>query len=66
MKISDLRVLSKDDLIVKLAATKEELNKLNYVRLAGQVDKPHRFKSLRKTIAQIETLLHEPESSKKG
>ena len=66
MKISNLRVLSKDDLIVKLAATKEELSKLNYVRLAGQVDKPHRFKSLRKTIAQIETLLHELELSKQA
>jgi ribosomal protein L29 len=65
MKISELRNLSKEDLFVKLAATKEELNKLNYLKLVGQVDKPHRFKSLRKTIAQIQTLMNETTPSKK-
>ena len=62
-KIGDLRNLSKDDLMVKLEASKEELSKLNYLKNVGQVDKPHKFKLLRKKIARISTLLNEPKES---
>lgn len=67
MKLAELRNLSKEDLQVKLTATKEELGKLNYLKVVGQVDKPHRFKILRKTIARIHTLIKESEAvSTKG
>jgi len=65
-KIGELRNLSKEDLIVKLAASKEEMSKLNYFKNVGQVDKPHQFKLLRKRIARISTLLKEAEKVKKG
>lgn len=65
MKIEELRNLSKEDLVVKLAALKEEMSKLTYLRIAGQVDKPHKFKEVRKSIAQINTLLNEKEPSEK-
>ena len=65
MKLKDLRNLNKDDLVVKLASTKEGLSKLNYQKLIGQVDKPHQFKALRRTIARIHTLLNEEESKKR-
>lgn len=60
-KIGELRNLSKEDLIVKLASSKEELSKLNYFKNVGQVDKPHQFKALRRRIARISTLLKESE-----
>ena len=59
MKMSELRNLSKEDLSVKLASLKEELGKLNYSKTIGQVNKPHRFKELRCTMAQILTVLGE-------
>ncbi len=59
MKIGELRNLSKEDLSLKIASCKEELGKLNYLRVMGQVEKPHRFRELRKTIAQIHTILKE-------
>ncbi|MBI5873276.1 MAG: 50S ribosomal protein L29 [Candidatus Omnitrophica bacterium] len=57
MKVAELKNLSKEDLSVKLAGLKEELSKLNYSKGIGQVQKPHQFKSIRRTIAQIKTLL---------
>lgn len=59
MKLEELKNLSKEDLILKMAGSKEELSKLNYLKRTGQADKPHRFKELKKTIARIQTLLNE-------
>jgi large subunit ribosomal protein L29 len=59
VKITELRALSKDELIAKERALKEELFKLNLQRYSGRVEKPHQFKLLRKDIARIETLLNE-------
>ncbi|MDD5019487.1 MAG: 50S ribosomal protein L29 [Candidatus Omnitrophica bacterium] len=64
MKIAELRNLSKEDLSVKKAALQEELGRLHYSKTIGQVEKPHRFKELRRSIARIETLLRQPEKSK--
>ena len=66
MKLAELKNLSKEDLSVKLASFKEELSKLNYTKRVGQVDKPHKFSALRKTIARIKTLLRQDELAKKG
>lgn len=65
MKITELRNLSKEDLLVKLASFKEGLAKLRYAKNVGQVDKPHQFRALRRTMARIETLLNESEKSSK-
>jgi len=59
IKINELRNLSREDLAVKLASSKEELGKLQYLKTVGQADKPHRFKELRRTIARIQTVLKE-------
>jgi large subunit ribosomal protein L29 len=57
MKPEDLKQLSQEDLASKLYSCKEELGKLNYQKRIGQVEKPHRFKELRRTIARIHTLV---------
>ncbi len=64
MKLAELRNLNNDDLAQKIASCKEELGKLEYLKRIGQVDKPHRFKELRRTIARIETILREAANKK--
>ena len=64
VKIQELRDLSKEEMILKISACKEELNKLNYSKVIGQIEKPHRFKILRKEIARLETLLKEASKTK--
>ena len=66
MKLAELKNLTKEDLSAKLGSFKEELSKLNYLKRVGQVDKPHRYGALRKTIARIKTLLRQDELAKKG
>jgi large subunit ribosomal protein L29 len=64
VKIKDLRELSVEDLNQKEKAFKEELFNLNYQRRFGRVEKPHRFRTLKKDIARIKTLLKEKASGK--
>jgi large subunit ribosomal protein L29 len=59
MKIQELRNLSKEELLQKEKAFKEELFKLNLQRYAGRVEKPHMFSLIKKDIARINTILNE-------
>lgn len=61
MKTKELRALSTEDLVTKEKNFKKELFELNYQRKVGQVEKPARFKSLRKHIACINTIIRERE-----
>ena len=58
MKIEELRNLSKEELLQKEKALKEEIFKLNMQRYAGRVEKPHMFTILKKDIARIKTILN--------
>lgn len=64
MKIKELRELSVEDLRQKEHSFKEELFNLNYQRRFGRVEKPHRFRMLKKDIARIETLIKEKAKAK--
>ena len=59
MKAKELRNLSKEELIQKVKALKEELYNLNAQRYAGRVDKPHMFSLHKRDIARINTILQE-------
>ena len=59
MKTKELRNLTKEELLQKEKALKEELFKLNMQRYGGRVDKPHMFSLLKRDIARIETILNE-------
>ena len=59
MKLKEMRVLSVDDLNNKTNVLKKELSDLNYLRKIGRVDKPSRFKLIRRDIARILTILKE-------
>ncbi len=60
-KVSELGNLSNDELLVKEKALKEELFKLNLGRYSGRVEKPHMFSLVKRTIARIETIIHQKE-----
>ncbi len=59
MKAQVLRNLSKDELIQKEKALREELFKLNLQRYEGRLEKPHMFSSVKRDIARIQTILNE-------
>ncbi len=59
MKAKELRNLSRDELIQKEKAFKEELFKLNLQRYGGRVEKPHMFSLVKKDIARVKTILNE-------
>lgn len=61
-KASDLRSLNKEDLNNKLTALSDELLKLNYQKRIGGLEKPHRFREIRKEIARVKTILNEKTS----
>lgn len=59
MKITELRNLSKEELLQKERGLKEELFKLNMQRFCGRPDKPHNFSVIKKDIARIQGILNE-------
>ncbi|MDI6758067.1 MAG: 50S ribosomal protein L29 [Candidatus Omnitrophota bacterium] len=63
MKISELRNLSREELMQKEKVLKEELFKLNLQRYTGTVEKPHMFSLVKKDIARVETILNEKKNT---
>jgi len=59
MKIKELRSLSETELVARKNELKDELFRLRIQKSAGQVEKPHFFRTNRKEIAHIETILTE-------
>jgi large subunit ribosomal protein L29 len=66
MKIKELRALSKEELLEKEKALREELSKLNVQRYSGRVEKPHMFSLVKRDIARIQTILSETREKKNG
>ena len=60
-KDKKIRELNSEELIKKGKDLKKELYGLNYQRKMGNVEKPARFKALRKEIARALTILKERE-----
>ncbi len=60
-KDKKIRELGSEELVKKGKDSKKELYDLNYQRKMGNVEKPARFKGLRKEIARSLTILRERE-----
>ncbi len=60
-KDKKIRELNSEELVKKSKDLKKELHDLNYQRKMGNVEKPARFKALRKEIARGLTILRERE-----
>lgn len=56
MKIKELRDKSNEELAHELRELTAELFNLRSRKATGQLDKPHRFREVRKTIARIKTI----------
>ena len=59
VKSNDLRGLSSEELKQKRQALQKELFELQQKKITGQLDKPHLFKSVRRQVAQVNTIVRE-------
>ena len=65
MKPGKLRELSSEELVQKEKVFKKELFDLNFQRKMGNVEKPNRFRMVKRDIARIFTILREGELEEK-
>jgi large subunit ribosomal protein L29 len=61
VKVKDIRDLTSEELQRKLESLKEELFNLRFQVATGQLDNPMRMREVRRTIAQVKTVLRERE-----
>ncbi|HEY5901939.1 MAG TPA: 50S ribosomal protein L29 [Anaerolineales bacterium] len=61
MKTTEIRELSVEQIRTKLSDTREELMKLRFQQVTGQLTDFSRLRILRRDIARMETILHESE-----
>ncbi|MBS7298622.1 MAG: 50S ribosomal protein L29 [Eubacteriales bacterium] len=61
MKVTELRELSTAELMEKLSQSKQELFNLRFQNAINQLDNPKRIGDVKKTIARINTIIHERE-----
>ena len=61
MKLSEMRLLSVEEMKTKLADARQELMNLRFQVVNGQLTDTSRLKATRRLIAQYETLLRERE-----
>jgi large subunit ribosomal protein L29 len=59
MKTNELRALSIEELRTKLSDTREELMKLRFRVVSGQLSDTSRLPIIRKDIARIQTIINE-------
>jgi large subunit ribosomal protein L29 len=59
MKIADLRVQTKDQLMSELIALKKEAFNLRFQKASGQLENTARVRQVRRHIARIRTLLND-------
>jgi len=59
MKSKDIRNLSAEEIKAKVADTREELMKLRFQQVTGQLTDTSRLRLLRRDVARMETILAE-------
>lgn len=60
-KIEDIRKLAAEEIRTKLADSHDELMKLRFQQVTGQLTDSSRLRTLRRDIARMETILRETE-----
>ena len=65
MEMKEIRALSADEIATKIADTREELMKLRFQQVTGQLTDTSRLRILRRNVAQMETVLTQLEKSGK-
>lgn len=63
MKPKEIRALSPEEIKAKIADTREEMMKLRFQQVTGQLTDTSRLRILRRDIARMETILNERQSA---
>ena len=66
MKPSEIRDLKIEEVESKLADAREELMKLRFQQVTGQLTDPSRLRVLRRDIARMMTIINEGEAKVEG
>ncbi|MCX6058986.1 MAG: 50S ribosomal protein L29 [Chloroflexi bacterium] len=61
MKVEEIRKLSAEEIRTKIADSREEMMKLRFQQVTGQLTDSSRLTYLRRDIARMETILRETE-----
>jgi len=64
MKASQMRDMSREDLVLEEAELREQLFKLRFQAATGQLESASRVNGVRKDIARVRTILREMELAK--
>ena len=65
-KASKLRGLNPGEIETRLADAQEELMKLRFQQVTGQLSDPSSLRVLRRQIARMQTILHEQKKAEVG
>jgi large subunit ribosomal protein L29 len=63
MKAEEIRKLKVEEIRSKVVDMRDELMKLRFQQVTGQLTDPSRLRHLRRDIARVETILKETESA---
>jgi len=63
MKSQEIRKLSAEEIQVKLTDSRDELMKLRFQQVTGQLTDTNRLRYLRRDIARFETILNESQQT---
>lgn len=66
MKPAEIRALSSDEIKARLSDTREELMKLRFQQVTGQLTDSSRLRIVRRDVARLETILREKQSESEG
>ena len=61
MKASEIRELSREEILRKNADLKEELFNLRFQHEVGQLENPQKMKQVKSDIARVKTIIRESE-----
>ena len=59
VKPSEIRNLKPGEIETRLTDAREEMMKLRFQQVTGQLSDPSRLRSLRREVARMQTILHE-------
>jgi len=64
LSTQDLRNMTKEELVLKIEALRQDIFHLTYEAKSGSVEKPHKIKDVRRDIARCKTILREMDIGK--
>ena len=62
MKVEDVRKLAAEEIRTKITDSRDEMMKLRFQQVTGQLTDPSRLRTLRRDIALMETILRESDA----